>query len=260
MRKPSFSESAANVFDCRKESEMNKKITICYSRLSRDDERSGESNSITNQKRILEEYAERNNFTPYRHISDDGVSGTGWTRPGWTELMAEVEAGNVAAILLKTMDRMGRDYLRVELYREMFREKNVRLIAVSEGFDSFVGEDDFTPFKDIIAEWYARDTSRKIRSVFQSRMQNGKRCSGAIPYGYLRKDVDVNDLMVDEEAAVKVRRIFQMIIEGKGVNDIARTLMNEEIPIPSGHLKIIGQPSRSQKYSDPYAWTPTTIG
>jgi len=115
------------------------------------------------------------------------------------------------------------------------------------------------PFRNIISEWHARDTSRKIKAVFKSRMENGKRCSGAIPYGYIRNNGDTQDLIIDEEAAIHVRRIFQMIIEGKGVNDIARALMNEKVPIPSEHWKRIGMEVRSQKYTDPYAWTPTTV-
>jgi DNA invertase Pin-like site-specific DNA recombinase len=131
------------------------KLTILYECLSRDDELQGPSNSIVNQQHILEEYAEKNGFVPYEHIQDDGYSGTNWTRPGWQELIAKVENGEVGAILLKTLDRMGRDYLRTGLYREMFKERGVRLIAVSDGFDSFANEDDFTPFKEIMAEWYA---------------------------------------------------------------------------------------------------------
>jgi DNA invertase Pin-like site-specific DNA recombinase len=236
------------------------KLTICYSRLSRDDEREGISGSITNQQDILQKYAEQNGLTPYKHIFDDGQSGTSFTRPGWVEVMSEVEAGNVGTTLLKTMDRMGRDYLRVGLLLEQFRELGVRIIAVSEGVDTANGEDDFLPLRNLFAEWYARDCSKKIRAVFQSRMSNSKRCSGAIPYGFVTNNGDVNDLLIDEEAAVIVRRIFNMIIEGKGVNDIARMLMNEQVPIPSEHWKRTGRPSHSKKYDDPYGWTATTVG
>jgi DNA invertase Pin-like site-specific DNA recombinase len=250
--------SAANA-DCREEAEMQK-LTICYERLSRDDERAGVSNSIVNQKQILQEYAERNNLIPYRHIFDDGQSGTTFSRPGWVELMSEVEAGNVGTILLKTMDRMGRDYLRVGLLLEQFKDMGVRIIAVSEGVDTANGEDDFLPLRNLFAEWFARDTSKKIRAVFQSRMANGKRCSGAIPYGYLRNNGDTQDLIIDDEAAVVIRRIYAMIIEGRGINYIARTLMAEQIPIPSEHWKRIGMEVRASSLSGEYDWTPTTIG
>jgi DNA invertase Pin-like site-specific DNA recombinase len=238
---------------------MSKKITICYARLSRGDANPGESGSIKNQREILQDYAEKNNLLPTRHISDDDESGTGWERPGWQELMAEVDAGNVGTIILKTLDRMGRDYLRVGLYLEKFKGLDIRVIAIGDNVDTDKGEDDFVPLRNLFAEWYARDCSKKIRTVFKSRMSNGKRCSGAIPYGYLRKDGDVNDLIIDEEAAAVVRRIFQMIIDGKGVNAIATTLMNEEVPIPSEHLKRLGVPSRSRKYTNPYGWTPTAV-
>jgi DNA invertase Pin-like site-specific DNA recombinase len=239
---------------------MNNKLTICYERLSRDDYKDGgESGSIANQRDILQSYAEQNGLLPCKHISDDGQSGTTFSRPGWTELMAEVEAGNVGTILLKTLDRMGRDHLRVGLLLEQFRDMGIRLIAVSENIDTSKGEDDFTPIRTLFAEWYARDCSRKIRQVFKNRMENGKRCSGAIPYGFIPNNGDVNDLIIDEEAATVIRRIFRMIIDGHCINDIARTLMNERIPIPSEHFKRIGQPSRSNKYTDPYAWTATTI-
>ena len=142
---------------------MNKQ-TILYSRLSRDDEQDGMSGSILNQKAFLEDYAKKNGFTNCRHIVDDGYSGSTFTtRPGWNELIAEVEAGNVGIICSKDMSRIGRDYIRMGLYREMFREKGVRLITVADGFDSDNGEDDLLPFRDIFAEWHARDTSRKIK-------------------------------------------------------------------------------------------------
>ncbi|MDR1536844.1 MAG: recombinase family protein [Clostridiales bacterium] len=145
------------------------KTTILYSRLSRDDLLQGESLSIANQKQILETYAGQNGCTPHLHLSDDGYSGTQWDRPGWQELLAMVERDEVGAILVKTMDRMGRDYLRMGLYREMLAEKGIPLIAVSEGWNSKVADDDFTPFKEIISEFYARDTSRKIKAVAHAR-------------------------------------------------------------------------------------------
>ena len=259
MQADHVQSSAATVHESR-EVTVNKKLTLCYERLSRDEIRDGvESGSIANQRDILQSYAEQNGLLPCRHISDDGASGTVWARPGWQELMSEVEAGNVGTILLKTLDRMGRDHLCVGLLLEQFRDMGIRLIAVSEGIDTDKGEDDFTPIRTLFAEWYARDCSRKIRQVFKNRMENGKRCSGAIPYGYLPNNGDVNVLIIDEEAAPIVRRMFQMIIDGHGVNDIARTLMNEEVPIPSEHWKRIGQPYRAVHYADPYGWTPTTV-
>jgi DNA invertase Pin-like site-specific DNA recombinase len=235
------------------------KITALYSRLSHDDELNGESMSIQNQKQILENFAVKNDLPNPTHFADDGWSGTRWDRPEFLRMMDEIEAGGVAVLVIKDMSRIGRDYLRVGLLMEKLREKGVRLVAVAESIDTDRGEDDFMPFRNIISEWHARDTSRKIQAVFKSNMESGRRCSGAIPYGYLPRGGDTQDLVVDEEAATIVRRIFRMVIEGKGINSIARTLTEEQIPIPSEHWKRTGQPSRSHRYPDPYGWTPTTV-
>ena len=132
----------------------HEKLVILYERLSRDDGDKAESDSIANQRILLSDYADRNGFTPYIHISDDGYSGTNWNRPGWQEIMARIEANEVSALIVKDSSRIGRDYIRVGALREMFREKNIRLIAVNDNFDSNNGDDDFTPFRDIMSEWY----------------------------------------------------------------------------------------------------------
>ena len=132
-----------------------------YERLSRDDELNGESNSISNQKKLLEQYAKEHGFTNLVHFTDDGISGTRFDRPGFLAMMKEVESGKVGTILIKDMSRMGRDYLKVGQYMELLRQKNVRLIAVNENVDSFREDDDFTPFRNIMNEWYARDTSKR---------------------------------------------------------------------------------------------------
>ena len=160
------------------------KFTALYERLSRDDELIGESNSIKNQKQLLENYAHKNGYSPIRHFTDDGVSGTTFEREGFQAMIAEVEAGNVSAVIVKDMSRFGRDYLKVGFYTEvMFKEKGVRFIAINNGIDSANQQDsDFTPFLNIMNEWYARDASRKIQAVFKSRMQDGKRVSPSVPY------------------------------------------------------------------------------
>ena len=194
---PDF-QSAANGSDCRKEADMNKqKTTILYERLSLEDDRDGDSNSIINQRSLLQEYAERHNFTPYHHISDDGYSGTNWQRPGWLELTAKIESGDVANLIVKDSSRLGRDFLRVGLFRESLTERNIRLIAVNDGFDSANGEDDFTPFRDIMAEWYSRDCSRKMRSSLQTKGKKGIPLSSRPPYGYIRNPNDKNTWLVD---------------------------------------------------------------
>ena len=232
------------------------KQTILYSRLSRDDELQGESNSITNQRLLLEEYAEKNGFVSYTHVVDDGYSGTGWDRPGWRKLIEEVEAGNVAVCVTKDLSRIGRDYLRVGLYMEMFRDRGVRLIAVNDRLDTAEGEDDFTPFRAIMAEWYARDTSRKIKSVLHKKGRDGSPLCTTPLYGF-RKDPDnKNAWLIDEEAAAVVRRIYQMTIEGSGPFHIAKTLALEKIERPSYYLYRAGIHATPGKcdLDMPYNW------
>ena len=238
-------------------------ITALYERLSRDDELQGESNSITNQKAFLEDYARRNNFHNIRHFTDDGVSGTTFDRKGFQAMIAEVEAGKVATIIVKDMSRFGRDYLKVGLYTDvLFKDKGVRFIAVNNGIDSNnQGDNDFTPFLTIMNEWYARDSSRKIQAIFKSRMEKGLRCSGSIPYGYLRDPQDKQHLVVDEEPAAIVRRIFQMVIEGYGVMAIADALTADKIMIPSAYAKCnCPENNHCNSFHDPYRWSATAIG
>ena len=168
------------------------RITALYERLSRDDEMQGESNSITNQKKYLEDYAVQHGFGNIQHFSDDGYSGTNFNRPAFNSLLTEIEAGRVGTVIVKDMSRFGRNYLQVGFYTEMmFPKKNVRFIAVNNGVDSAnPADDDFTPFLNIMNEWYAKDTSKKIKAVFKAKMRDGKRVSGAVPYGYYRKPED----------------------------------------------------------------------
>ena len=238
-------------------------ITALYERLSRDDELQGESNSITNQKDFLEGYAKKNGFINIRHFIDDGISGTTFDRAGFQEMIAEVRAGNVSTVIVKDMSRFGRDYLKVGFYTEvLFREKGVRLIAVNNGIDSENPSDsDFTPFLNIMNEWYARDSSRKIQAIFKARMQEGKRVSPSVPYGYLRDSKNKQKLVIDEEPAAVVRRIFQMVIDGMGVNKIAKTLCEEKILIPSAYAeKNCPENQHCKKFHNPYGWSGTVVG
>ena len=208
-------------------------IFILYERLSREDGDKSESDSIANQRQLLEDHAVKNGFTPYLHISDDGYSGTNWNRPGWRDLISRIEAGEVSALLVKDSSRIGRDYIRVGAFREFFRDKNVRLICVNEGMDSDKGDDDFAPFKDIISEWHARDTSIKIKSVIKTKGEKGKRLTNAPIYGYRLDPEDKTKWVIDEESAVIVRRIFHMTIEGIGPHSLAKKLAAEKIERPS---------------------------
>ena len=164
---------------------LKTKITPLYERLSRDDELQGESNSISNQKQMLEDYARQNGFPNPTHFTDDGISGTCFDRPGFNAMMKEVEADHVEAIIIKDMSRLGRDYLKVGQIMEILRVKGVRLIAINDGVDSIRGDDDFTPFRNIMNEYYARDTSKKIKSVFKAKGMSGKHLTGTVLYGYI---------------------------------------------------------------------------
>ena len=181
----------------------NVKITALYERLSRDDELEGTSNSIVNQMKILEDYAIKQGFTNIRHFQDDGYSGTNWDRPGWKELIAEVEAGNVGTVIVKDMSRIGRDYLQVGFFTEvMFKERGVRFIAISNNIDSDNRESgEFAPFLNIMSEWYARDNSRKLKAAFRSKGKSGKRTTNKCIYGYLKDPQDKTKWIVDETAA-----------------------------------------------------------
>ena len=237
----------------------NEKITPLYERLSRDDELQGESNSISHQKQMLEEFARRNNLPNPRHFTDDGVSGTRFDRPGFLAMMEEVEAGRVEAIVIKDMSRLGRDYLKVGQVMEILRQHGVRLIAINDGVDSLKGDDDFTPFRNIMNEFYARDTSRKIRSVFKSKGMSGKHLTGTVIYGYLW-DEKREHWLVDEEAAEVVRRIFSLTMEGYGPYQISKLLSEAKVEIPAVHLARFDEGvNRTKPVKDPYGWGSSTI-
>ncbi|MBO0364964.1 recombinase family protein [Streptococcus sp. P1L01] len=236
------------------------KITALYERLSRDDELEGESNSIVNQKKILEEYASKNNLTNIIHFTDDGISGTQFDRPGFMEMMNGVNTGNIGCIIVKDMSRLGRDYLKVGQCMEILRQKGVRLIAINDNVDSFYREDDFTPFRNIMNEWYARDTSRKIQSTFRSKGESGKHTASTPPYGYIKDEKDKDKWVVDEKAAEIVRRIFNLTMDGAGPYKIAKILEADKIDIPAYHQQKMGYGlHQSKNFEYPYRWCSSTI-
>ena len=206
-------------------------ITALYPRLSHEDELSGESNSISNQKRILETYAKQNGFTNLRWYTDDGYSGANFQRPGFQAMLADIEAGKVGTVIVKDMSRLGRNYLQVGMYTEMiFPQKNVRFIAINDGVDSAQGENDFAPLRNIFNEWLVRDTSKKIKAVKRSKGMSGKPITSKPVYGYLM-DKDEN-FIIDEEAAPVVRQIYSLCLAGNGPTKIARMLTEQQIPTP----------------------------
>ena len=239
------------------------KITALYERLSRDDEQAGESNSIQNQKKYLEEYARQKGLRNIRHFYDDGYSGTNFNRPGFAALLEEIEAGRVETLVVKDLSRFGRNYLQVGYYTEiLFPKKGVRFIAINNNVDSATPQDnDFTPFLNIMNEWYAKDTSNKIKAIFKSRMKDGMRCSGSIPYGYKRKPDDKQTLIVDEPAAEIVRKIFRLACQGNSTTAIADILTAEQVLIPAAYAALHNPKNcRHKNVTDPYRWNATTVG
>lgn len=236
------------------------KYTALYERLSHDDELQGESNSISNQKQLLMEYAVSHELPSPRHFADDGISGTRFDRPAFLEMMEEIEDGRIGTVLVKDMSRLGRDYLKVGQIVEMFRQKDVRLIAVNDGTDTLHGDDDFLPFRNIMNEWYAKDTSKKIRSTFKAKGEAGKHVASSPPYGYMKDPEDKNKWIKDEEAAEVVRRIFQLTLEGKGPFQICKILEADKVEIPAYHQQKLGMglwQNRELKY--PYRWTSSSV-
>ena len=206
-------------------------IAALYPRLSHEDELQGESNSISNQKRILETYAKQNGFSNLRWYTDDGYSGANFQRPGFQAMLADIEAGKVGTVIVKDMSRLGRNYLQVGMYTEMiFPQKGVRFIAINDGVDSAQGENDFAPLRNIFNEWLVRDTSKKIKAVKRSKGMSGKPITSKPVYGYLM-DEDEN-FIIDEEAAPVVRQIYSLCLAGNGPTKIARMLTEQQIPTP----------------------------
>ncbi len=233
-------------------------ITALYPRLSHEDELSGESNSISNQKRILEAYAKQNGFTNLKWYTDDGFSGVNFQRPGFQSMLADIEAGLVGTVIVKDMSRLGRNYLQVGMYTEMiFPQKNVRFIAINDGVDSAQGENDFAPLRNIFNEWLVRDTSKKIRAVKRSKGMSGKPVTSKPVYGYLM-DEDEN-FIIDEEAAPVVKQIYSLCLAGNGPTKIARMLTEQEIPTP-GTLEY-RRTGRTRRYHPGYEckWAANTV-
>ena len=241
----------------------NGKITALYERLSRDDDLTGDSNSIINQKKMLEDYAKANGFTNCVHFTDDGWSGGSFDRPSWKRMIEGIGKGEIAAVLVKDLSRVGRDYLQVGFYTEvMFREKGVRFVAITNGVDSDKRESsEFAPFLNIMNEWYVRDSSRKIKSVLRAKGMSGIHTNSIGIYGYKKDPNDKNHWIVDDEAAEVVRRIYRMAIEGKGPYEIARILASEKVERPSYYLAQRGLGKHKTNYNpdEPYTWRGGTV-
>ncbi|MGN0575798.1 MAG: recombinase family protein [Ruminococcus sp.] len=237
---------------------MTDKITALYCRLSQDDMLQGESNSITNQKAILKKYAEDNGFRNTVFYVDDGVSGTTFQREGFMAMMDDIEEGKVGTVITKDLSRLGRDYLKTGEYIEIiFPDHDVRYIAINDGVDTFKSENELMAFKNIFNDWYARDTSKKIRAVFKAKGQSGKPLSLPI-YGYKKSETDKNMWFIDDEAAEVVRRIFKLCIEGYGPAQIARILTQKGIPTPTAYALSQGR-DNGHKNAKLHRWSGKTI-
>ena len=240
----------------------NDKITALYCRLSRDDELQGDSNSIINQKAILQKYADDNGFGNTMFFVDDGYSGTNFDRPDWERLIALAEDGKIGTVIVKDMSRLGRDYLKVGYYTEVFFPGlDIRFIAINNGVDSANQQDsDFTPFLNIINEWYAKDTSKKIRAVFKAKGQSGKPLCTNPPYGYIKDPEDKSRWIIDSEAAEVVREIFSLCVKGYGPTQIAKELTRRQIENPVAHARRQGLTLPAKALDDdPCAWHDSTV-
>lgn len=232
-------------------------ITALYARLSQEDALDGESNSIANQKKILLKYATDNGFPNPAFFIDDGVSGVTFDRPGWNEMIQLAEAGKVRTVIVKDMSRMGRDYLKVGYYTEsFFAERDIRYIAINDGVDSDKGDNDFTPFRNLFNDFYARDTSKKIRAVMRAKGNAGEHLCTNPPYGYQKDPADKKKWIVDEEAAEIVKRIFALCIAGKGPMQIAKLLTAQHVLTVKAHYaQRAGKPLPEK----PYHWDPKSV-
>lgn len=243
--------------------EPKNNITALYCRLSRDDELQGDSNSIIHQKQILKKYADDNGFMNTEFFVDDGFSGTNFDRPDWQRLIDKVNKGIIGTIIVKDMSRLGRDYLRVGYYTEiLFPDNDIRFIAINNGVDSATKqESDFTPFLNIINEWYAKDTSKKIKAVVKAKGESGKHLTTNPPFGYMKDPNDKTHWIIDEDAAKVVREVFDLCVKGYGPSQISNILKDEHILSPASYYKSKGQPQRALKSNetDDCYWSETVI-
>ena len=232
-------------------------ITALYARLSQEDALDGESNSIANQKKILLKYAKDNGFSNPIFFIDDGVSGVTFDRPGWNEMIRLAEAGKVTTVIVKDMSRMGRDYLKVGYYTEsFFAERDIRYIAINDGVDSDKGDNEFIPFRNLFNDFYARDTSKKIRAVMRAKGNAGEHLCTNPPYGYMKSPDNKKQWIVDEEAAAVVKRIFDLCVAGKGPMQIAKILKADKVLTTRAHYA--KQKGKSLP-DNPYSWNESTI-
>ena len=222
-------------------------ITALYCRLSRDDGMDGESNSIVNQKNLLLQKAKEKGLTDTKFYVDYGYTGTNFNRPGFQQILSDIEMGYIYAVMVKDLSRLGRDYVSVGNYTDVyFPDHDIRFIAVNDGIDSEEGESEIAPFKNILNEMYARDISKKIRSSHRLRGSMGEPLSQP-PYGYMKSAENKKKWVIDSEAADVVKSIFKMCLEGKGNETIARILQEQKVLVPMAYWQSKGLPRGGKK-------------
>jgi len=238
----------------------NQGITALYCRLSRDDGMDGDSNSVANQKKLMQKYAKENGFGNTRFYVDDGYTGTNFNRPGFQKMLEDIEMGYISTIIVKDMSRLGRDYLQVGYYTDTyFPDRNIRFIAINDCVDSADGENELAPFRNVMNEMYARDISRKVRSSHRIRGNSGEPLSQP-PYGYMKSPDNKKRWVIDPEAAQIVRDVFRMCLEGKGNETIARILQEREVLVPMAYWQSKGLDRGGKKTQpNPYKWSKSTI-
>lgn len=236
-------------------------ITALYCRLSQEDERLGESLSIENQRLILKKYAEEHCFPNIQFYVDDGFSGADFNRPSFKRMLNDVECGKVGIVIVKDQSRLGRDYLQTGMLMEItFPQYDVRFIAINDGVDSENGVSDFSGIKNYFNDFYARDTSRKIRAVQRAKGERGERVGTTIPYGYMKNPDNPKQLILNPETAPVVKRIFEMCANGMGVGKICDVLIQENILAPSVYMfQCTGKRNGQPDLSRPYHWAQTTV-
>lgn len=236
-------------------------ITALYCRLSRDDELQGDSNSIQNQKKILQKYADDNGFTNTRFWVDDGVSGTTFDRPQFNDMIAEMEKGTVSTVITKDLSRLGRDYLKTGEYVEIiFPRYDVRYIAINDDVDTDKEINEFMPFRNLFNEFHCRETSKKIRIVNRAKAERGERLATRAPFGYIKDPDNPKRLIIDERAAPIVRKIFEWCAGGFGPTQIARRLEEQQVMTPTVYEYYRSGTAFSQLNLDkPFGWTSDTV-
>lgn len=242
--------------------QTEEKITALYCRLSVDDEKKdAESNSITNQKQILLDYCQKQGFTNTMFFVDDGISGTSFERGGFQQMQKMVEEGKICRVIVKDLSRFGREMVEAgRLTQIVYPSLGVTFISLHENVNSTTGEGmEMLPFYNIFNEWYAAQTSKKIRAVWQSKAENGKRVSPTVPFGYVKDPNDKEKWLIDEPAAEVVRKIYALCLAGRGPSQIARQLEKEKILVPSAYYESVGRSHAQKVPTNPYSWDQATV-